>query len=442
MLDSAPSSEVSFPTSTSTSTSQSNSASELRTSTSVVEPAPKRPRTSQGPRSRCWVGTINNYTVEYLAWLKEELTCKWLVCGEEVAPTTGTPHLQLVVYFAEAKTLSAAVKHLTANGRFPSGHMEPTASIPASITYCRKDGKYFETGSVPDTTEHVKSSRETEAVELIRAGGVNKVAKDAPHLLIAFGNRLQVAAGFLQTDRTWKPLVINLTGRTGTGKTMLANSIQTLLGLPLYTAGRRSEFMEGYDNEPIVLVDDFRGSWAPLNEMLRLLDRYPYRVEVKGGSRKWNPSVIIITSPHPIESYYTSDSSRDCLSQLTRRVDFTLCLDPTPVMGLQDGVIADVQPRPPKPLARQLRSLEIARSILIHYAIITLQLWHSPAVRTVGQPGDDLLALDPECAEDCSPALAAALDALRPEDTADHAHALTLVSALSAPYVAPAPLVL
>ena len=55
------------------------------------------------------------------------------------------------------------------------------------------------------------------------------------------------------------------------------------------------------------------------SELLRILDRYPHRVEVKGGSVQFNSSLIIITSPKSPQETWDGRSAED-IAQLTRRI--------------------------------------------------------------------------------------------------------------------------
>jgi hypothetical protein len=56
-------------------------------------------------------------------------------------------------------------------------------------------------------------------------------------------------------------------------------------------------------------------------ELLALLDRYPHRVEVKGGSRQFNSPNIIITSIMSPEKTYSFLDKEEPLGQLMRRID-------------------------------------------------------------------------------------------------------------------------
>ena len=82
--------------------------------------------------------TLNNYTVEEETDVMT-IDCKYLVIGREVGEN-GTPHLQGFIAFTNAKSFKA-VKTLML--RAP---LEVAATIDEAITYCKKDGEFFEKG--------------------------------------------------------------------------------------------------------------------------------------------------------------------------------------------------------------------------------------------------------------------------------------------------------
>lgn len=83
-------------------------------------------------RSRAWLFTWNNYPADYSSHL-DTLAVSYIVAGEEVAPATGTPHLQGYLYFTNARTLSAVRKLL------PGCHLTtPNGTHQQNDQYCRK----------------------------------------------------------------------------------------------------------------------------------------------------------------------------------------------------------------------------------------------------------------------------------------------------------------
>lgn len=99
--------------------------------------------------SRSWAFTINNPTGEdevTLARLATSPTVRYLVYGREVAPTTGTLHLQCFVYLSDAKSTSALQ---TWHGQ-RTWHFEPCrSSNSVNIAYCKKEGNFTEFGTAP-----------------------------------------------------------------------------------------------------------------------------------------------------------------------------------------------------------------------------------------------------------------------------------------------------
>lgn len=100
-------------------------------------------------KSRRWTWTLNNYTDAQLDTLNQVVTevesVKYLCYGIEIAPTTGTPHLQGYmevkhpVTMARVKTLLGSQgAHVTASQGTPQQNRE----------YCSKDGLFHEFGEI------------------------------------------------------------------------------------------------------------------------------------------------------------------------------------------------------------------------------------------------------------------------------------------------------
>lgn len=64
---------------------------------------------------------------------------------------------------------------------------------------------------------------------------------------------------------------------------------------------------DGYCGQKVVILDDYRPWWCPFSFMLRLLDRYPIQVQVKGGFVNFVPEKIVITTPKNVEDTFTGE---------------------------------------------------------------------------------------------------------------------------------------
>ena len=112
--------------------------------------------------------------------------------------------------------------------------------------------------------------------------------------------------------------VIVYIGETGAGKSRTAAEVATD-GTTYYKP--RGEWWDGYQQQNTVIIDDFYG-WIKYDEILKICDRYPYQVPIKGGYEQFTSKRIIITSNEPIENWYKGDwYKEEQLKALKRRID-------------------------------------------------------------------------------------------------------------------------
>lgn len=79
-------------------------------------------------------------------------------------------------------------------------------------------------------------------------------------------------------------------GPTGTGK-----SHYCATNYPNAYWKQRGPWWDNYENEETVIIDEFYG-WLPYDTLLRLCDKYPLLVEIKGGQLQFTSKRIIITT--------------------------------------------------------------------------------------------------------------------------------------------------
>jgi len=104
-------------------------------------------------KTRTYVFTLNNYSDEHLRRIEEHWHkhFTYLCYGEEIAPTTGTPHLQGTLRCPSARAPSgirrALAELLGADAR---PHIEAAkGTFEQAVAYCRKDGRFTEFGDPP-----------------------------------------------------------------------------------------------------------------------------------------------------------------------------------------------------------------------------------------------------------------------------------------------------
>lgn len=261
-------------------------------------------------RNYCW--TLNNWTEDDVTFLKSPsapVKCVWF--GREVGDS-GTPHLQGYVELTKPMRI-AGVKKI--GGPWGRAHLEiRRGSRDEAIEYCGKSAPLEVYGNPNGQGSRTDLDRTR---NLALTEGMRGVT------LVCNRQQIGVAKEFLtyhEEERDWQPEVIWLWGPTGVGKSRWAK--EQTEGVDTYWKNSANRWWDGYDGHECVVLDEFRESWWPLTEMLTVLDRYPKRVETKGGMRQLLARKIIVTSAFPPETVY--HASEEDANQLVRRVT-TVC---------------------------------------------------------------------------------------------------------------------
>lgn len=258
-----------------------------------------------------FVFTLNNYTIEdELDLLCTGLPVTYIIYGYEKAPTTGTPHLQGYCELNHRMRI-ATIKKLGC-GFEKMKILNRKGSQKQAIDYCKKDGDWIESGD----PKKLRPGRRRDLDEVRIAASTEGMREVA-----TWGSlqEIRVAEKYLtycEPKRTWKPYVEWVWGPTGSGKSKYAHETMP----DAYCKSDCSKWWEGYDAHKDVILDDFRGDWMKLAELLTILDRYERRIEFKGGSRQFLAKHIVITSCQPPELTYTS-VGHERVDQLLRRID-------------------------------------------------------------------------------------------------------------------------
>lgn len=254
---------------------------------------------------RKWCFTLNNYNAEeekeMQDFIKEE--CEYGCFGYETGKC-GTDHLQGYIRFKNPRVMPKINKRI---------HWEVARGTDQQASeYCKKDGDYFEWGTI---SEGQGKRKDLEKIyEKLKQGKrMMDFIDDEPNL-----QQIRIIEHWvpkLEGKRNWMPNVWWYYGPTGTGKSreameMFPNAWWSGAGWP--------KWWQGYEGEEDIVLDDIRANQIKLQDLLRILDRYPYTVEVKGGSRQLLAKNIVITCPvHPRDFYMVTEEK---IEQLLRRI--------------------------------------------------------------------------------------------------------------------------
>lgn len=105
------------------------------------------------------------------------------------------------------------------------------------------------------------------------------------------------------------PIIKIYWGPSGTGKTRRAIDEH-----PDCYVMQKGEWWPDYSGQQVVLFDEFY-SWIPYDQILRILDRYPYAVPYKGGFTKLTATIFLFTSNQSPDKWYSKIKNREALNR-------------------------------------------------------------------------------------------------------------------------------
>lgn len=258
--------------------------------------------------------TLNNYTLNEYDSIRDhiERESSYGVVGKERGDA-GTPHLQGYVEYANPRSFKA-LKEI-----YPRAHLEKKSRYSTNTQaaeYCKKELDFWEHGSMIPEAQGKRSDLAKISEDIGDDNGIkdlvdSRAITSHQHLCVA-----EKLMKYYEPERTWKPEVYWLFGASGTGKTRAAIEACE----KPWISNDSLKWFCGYDGQEDVILDDFRADDCNFHFLLRILDRYPLRIPIKGGYRSWRPRRIFITTPKSITETYRHWLGED-IKQLHRRVD-------------------------------------------------------------------------------------------------------------------------
>lgn len=297
-------------------------------------------------RERAYFFTWNNYEEADYDMVKQYIVanCSYGLLCRELAPTTGTKHLHFYFYFKNKKTFKVIKKI------FPKANIKEALGTAeqCKVYISKTDKDFFEYGEMP------KQGKRNDIQEVLASVRSGETMRD----IIPKATSLQsikvaeVCFKYFEKKRDFKPMVYWYYGSTGTGKTR-----QAYEQFPdAYEKKSETKWWDGYDAHESVIIDDFRKHHIDFVELLKLLDRYPCKVEVKGGFRQLLARNIVITAPqHPKDMY---EYCGEDVEQLLRRID-CIKLFSQPIVETKEDAPKDLQKVKPKKKVRSSQVQEI-----------------------------------------------------------------------------------
>lgn len=273
----------------------------------------------------------------------------YLVYGVEQCPTTKKTHLQGFVSFKNRTTLSRAKSALGDS----KAHLETKrGTIREAADYCKKDGNFQEYGEAPpeqgDRGGEANKRRWHEALEHCKAGTIDEID---PELQIRYCGNIERLSQRFRARGVFNELLpgsicgLFLQGAPGLGKSFYAKQFCRERDLTFWIKPL-NKWWDGYDQQSVVIIEDVDHFTAKhLGHSLKIwADETPFTGEVKGGTIKLRPILIIVTSNYPIRELWADDlvlqeaiKRRFFAPTLIRREDFGCIVWPENLSTIRNG---------------------------------------------------------------------------------------------------------
>lgn len=268
-------------------------------------------------RSRGWIFTLNNYSRDECEELRA-VKCRCMKAGFEIAPTTGTPHVQGAVYWDNAVSMAQAKKRL--GDRVWLKQMRGNWD---DQDYCLKDGEILrDDGEPPAQGKWGDLGRFREEI----AAGIDEVDsyEQFPMVMARYprfrGGYLAALAKRKGSEfRNIKTRIFWGPGGTNKTKSAMCDTEGNYKKDMYKVANTKGlKWFDGYQGESILVIDEFDGDICTFNRWKQLLDGHRLDVEVKGGMMTACWTEVFITSNKAPETWWGPDIIE--LPEFKRRV--------------------------------------------------------------------------------------------------------------------------
>jgi len=296
----------------------------------IMEPPPAK----EGRGVRRWCFTLNNYQTAEVNDLKDFLNShtEYHLVHYEVGKQ-GTPHLQ--GYFRLKNTAVSSAIH-NKPGLKRASLFICKGTEEQNIKYCSKGGpdSLCTTGGTPQLGKGARTDLK-EAAARVRDGGhkaIKSIAQETPEMIVKYGRGFKELLEVLDVPRslTAAPEAVWYYGESGSGKSMAAYALaakkcEDMTADQVELDSGLFPFCDGYRDEEVIILNDFRqknhhGQDIPLDLLLKMVDRFPFRVNIKGSSRQIKGKVFIFTNTQHPSHFFTEGGSSEPQKQWLRRI--------------------------------------------------------------------------------------------------------------------------
>ena len=272
-------------------------------------------------RFRAWCFTINNptsqdeFAVRSLG-IKPDI---FLVYAPEIGES-GTPHIQ--GYYRPKSPLSLAnLKKTLSRAHLTVSNGTDQDNLSYIAGPYEKDGKVKPVNPLAIVIGEPKAGQGSrndikDVANLIKTGEISMtdLMFEYPELYLKYSRGLEKMFQATLKARNTLPEVNWRWGLAGVGKSRYCVDKH-----PSHYIKDNTIWWDMYEQQEAVIIDDFDNN-IPFRVLLRILDRYAYPCQIKGGYTQLNSPFIYITAEHPPEHFWSGNE----LAQVARRLTSVL----------------------------------------------------------------------------------------------------------------------
>lgn len=255
-----------------------------------------------------WTFTHNNYANTDL---EDNLECRFIAYSKEIAPTTGTPHLQGYVCFKNAISFNSIKK------KMPGCHLEAMlGSIAQNDDYIAKMSNPVERGEKPMSNSNkgrAEQLRWKRSLDLAKEGKIEEIDAD---IQLRYYQTLKK----IRSDNLPKPRPLESmrhlwiwSNESGTGKSHAVNQAYP----DMYRKTPDEIYWNGYEDQKVVYIEDIDVFHKKIGYHMKIwADKWPFAAAFKNqAARDIRPERLIVTSNYRIDQIWDDPITVSCLER-------------------------------------------------------------------------------------------------------------------------------
>lgn len=272
-------------------------------------------------KAKHWTFTIINPNDAHFSKFEDikEFTTYWIY-GQEIAPTTGTPHLQCYLVGKKQITLPTMRRWFgTSDG---NTYIVSNGTPQQNRTYCSKDGKFQEWGELPPARHSAGGEATKKKWEDIaknaKDGQMDVIYNEHPKEFVTNYRTLkQIGFDFQQIPENLKqPCGEWIYGESGVGKSFTARKEN-----PNAFIKPMNKWWDNYQKQDTIIIEDMSPAFAQSMEYFFKIwpDCYSFPAEIKNHTVQIRPKKIVVTSQYHPKQIWQGEALDAILRRFTIR---------------------------------------------------------------------------------------------------------------------------